>query len=73
MQERCPDHDWSLIEADWLSGLHVELLRKKKEAEQTSLVASGAIPEDDGVPHHSVENVHSGELPLSDAEENAEQ
>lgn len=73
VQEKHPDLDWSPIEAAWLAGLHVELLRKKREAEQASLAAGGAVPEDDGVPDHCVENVHPGELPLSDAEDDVGQ
>ncbi|XP_056698259.1 uncharacterized protein [Spinacia oleracea] len=73
VQEKHPDLDWSPIEAAWLAGLHVELLRKKREAEQASLAAGGVVPEDDGVPDHCVENVHPGELPLSDAEDDVGQ
>lgn len=68
IKSKYPQVDWALVEEDWLAGLHVTLLKELRDAE----AAEGRALESDSVPDYCVENVHPGDLPFSDNDEEAD-
>ncbi|XP_056693284.1 uncharacterized protein [Spinacia oleracea] len=65
IKHKYPQFDWSLIEEDWLAGLHLTILKELREAE----AAEGHAVEPSDVPDFCVENIHPGDLPFSDEDD----